>query len=401
MSPLEQYTDWLALLSACGEQRVELGLDRMRMACARCGHPERMLRTVHIAGTNGKGSTGAFLTALARGAGLQVGHYTSPHLCEFTERIAVNGQPISHAACTASARVCVPLVADLALTYFEYATLIGFHAMAHERPALDLVVIEVGLGGRLDATNVLDDPACVVLTPIARDHEAYLGNTLTAIAHEKCGIIKPGVPVVSAPQSDEAAAVIVATCAERGAPLHWALPLAETIALGLPGAHQRVNAGTAWHVARILMQQGVAPMSPDALAQARWPGRCEWLRQDPPLLFDGAHNPQGAAALAEYVREARGPRAVTAIVAGMADKDWDGMIAALVPVIDRWICVPLDHPRALLTTELDARLKAAGRVSAVATIESSLANQAADVFAVVCGSLYLYAPIVAVLKRRN
>lgn len=401
------YDDLLAFLDRLGEQRIVPGLERMQEACARLGHPEGACPAIHIAGTNGKGSTGAFLRSIFQTSGARVAHYTSPHLIDFAERMTIDGVPLAHATLAVhGARVRATCV-DLPLTYFEFATLIAFAAFAEARP--DVAIIEVGMGGRLDATNVIT-PRVSIITPIGLDHQSYLGDTIAAIAAEKCGIIKPGVPVVSAPQTPEVMAAIRATCVERGAPLTLAEPVGPDVALGLPGAHQRCNAGVALATTHLLSTQEPSNAheycirmdltltdAAMALAGAEWPGRCEWLSHDPPILFDGAHNVPGAAALAAYIADVRQGRSVTCVLGVMQDKDAAGIVAALCPVVDRFIAVTPPTSRALPAEELAAIIEKKGTpvessaLASVLTYAHTHTRTHAPLL-VITGSLSLYAP---------
>lgn len=313
-----------------------LGLDAMRAACGRAGNPERAFPAVHVAGTNGKGSTSAMLESIARAAGLRTGLYTSPHLVRFVERIRVDGAPAEDAAFASALHDA--LLFGPELSFFEVATLAAFLVFARAR--LDLAVVEVGLGGRLDATNVLPSPRAGAITRIALDHEAMLGSTLEEIAREKAGIAKAGMPVVLGPLDGSVREAAAATIeAAGGVVLPWAPEeaIASDAALGLEGLHQRENARVAWAVADVL---GLPPEArARGLAAVRWPGRLE--RLDVPLergselagpwLLDGAHNPDGAEALVRAL--ASSPVAPRALVFGaLADKPWPSMLDALRPL---------------------------------------------------------------------
>lgn len=397
------YAALLEHLASLREDCMHPGLDRMTIACARLGHPERAVPTIHIAGTNGKGSTGAFLRALLNSTGLRVGHYTSPHLIDFTERIAVDGCPISGERLAHYGSQIIARSEELALSYFEFATLLAFCAFADARP--DIAIIEVGLGGRWDATNVIT-PRVSVITPIGMDHQQHLGDTIAAIAREKCGIIKPGVPVVSAPQEPAVMDIIRATCAERNALLTVAEPTPVSVPLGLPGAHQRVNAGVAHAVVKMMIPSPLSGRGQgegagfSSLATACWPARCEWLSHDPPILFDGAHNPHAAAALATYLAEVRQDRSITCVLGVLRDKDSVGIVRALAPVVDQFITVTPPSPRALPAEELAAIIRTqGGKVQSVTSMKEVLQavtkHEARGTLHVITGSLYLYAPVRA------
>jgi dihydrofolate synthase/folylpolyglutamate synthase len=338
-----------------------LGLDRVEDALARLGDPHLGLAAVHVAGSNGKGSTSAMIEAVARAAGLRTGLYTSPHLCRFAERIRLDGRPIGDEAFARS----LSAVIDRArpdLTFFESLTVAAFAAFREAE--VDLAVLEVGLGGRLDATNVIRDPVATAITSISLEHTAILGDTLAAIAREKAGILKPGAPVVLGPLPDEAGAAIAEIASQVGAGpvLRVARALkgageievshdgsvstirgpgpSDLLALRLPlaGAHQAENAGVAVGLASFLARRfpriDLAAATRAGLAAAEWPGRCERIEKGGvTVLLDAAHNPEGAAALREAVR---GDPARTALVFGaLADKRWPEMLAAIAPLASR------------------------------------------------------------------
>jgi dihydrofolate synthase/folylpolyglutamate synthase len=295
-----RYAEALRRLQGLGRLGVRFELSRLTPALRRLGDPQRTLRTVHLAGTNGKGSTAAMIAACLQEAGLRTGLYISPHLSRFTERIQVGGVEIDRADVPElSERV---LSAGPELTFFEAVTVMALsHFAARE---VDVAVLETGLGGRLDATNVTT-PEVAVLTRIDLDHTDILGTELAEVAAEKAGIIKPGVPVVSAPPANaEVAALIERRCSELGAPLafldrDFQLPLHHDVEIGIAGAHQRENAALCLAALERLQARGI-DVSPEhvrrGLARLRWPGRMEWIERR--YLLDGAHNPCGARALA-------------------------------------------------------------------------------------------------------
>lgn len=375
-----------------------LGLDAMRAASARAGHPERAFSAVHVAGTNGKGSTAAMLEAMARAAGLRTGLYTSPHLVRFAERIRVEGAPAEDAVFASALHDALAFGPDL--SFFEVATLAAFLVFA--RSGLDLAIVEVGLGGRLDATNVLPSPRAGAVTRIALDHQDKLGDTLEAIAYEKASIAKPGMPVVLGPLEGSVREAAVRTIeAAGGTVLPWA-PEDVIPPVGLPGAHQRENARVAWALADVL---GLADDArARGLADVRWPGRLERIdvprTRDPelagPYVLDGAHNPDGAVALVRALETS--PLAPRALVFGvLADKPWAPMLDALRPLdVPRVYVAPGGRapadPEALaaLLPGTPARSLREGLV---------LARAAAgpDGLVVVCGSLYLVGAARALL----
>ncbi|HEU4383009.1 MAG TPA: folylpolyglutamate synthase/dihydrofolate synthase family protein [Anaeromyxobacteraceae bacterium] len=340
----------LAYLDSLKPLAMRFGLERMERALSALGRPERGLRVLHVAGTNGKGSTCAMAAEALQRAGHRVGLYTSPHLVRFHERIQVDGRAIEDArlgALVDEVRRACPWHDSggegQRLTYFEFTTLLGLLHLARER--VDAAVVEVGLGGRFDATNSVK-PLVTAVSRIGLDHVQLLGDTLDAIAREKAGIFKPGVPaVVAAGQEPEALAALREEAARRGAPFHvaeagWEGPVA------LRGLHQRQNAALAAAALRLLDRAGLPvgePAIAAGIAAARWPGRLEEVSG---VLLDGAHNPDGAAALATSLSALYPGRPVELVFGVLADKDHRGILAALGPRVRRLHLVAPDSPRA-------------------------------------------------------
>ncbi|MBV9158265.1 MAG: bifunctional folylpolyglutamate synthase/dihydrofolate synthase [Acidobacteriaceae bacterium] len=339
---------------------AKFGLERIQALLAELGNPESGQRFVHVAGTNGKGSTCAMIANVLRHAGFRTGLYTSPHLIEPTERIQLCGSAVSERE---FARLFEMVHAaaerlDSQPSYFETVTAM---ALVFFQEQCDISVLEVGLGGRLDATNVVSPVVCAI-TPIAFDHESFLGNTLEAIASEKAGILKRGVSVVVAKQAPEAEVVIAERAHQLGCELlHIGdAPMTDIDAsahgssfslggeryeCGLPGRHQMENAATAILVCRWL---GVSvPAIQAGLASVRWPGRLELVSREPDFILDGAHNPAGAGALAAYIREFCGSRLVWIVYGAMRDKAIDEVTSQLFPLADRLIVTAPSFPRAL------------------------------------------------------
>ena len=307
---------------------MRLGLDAMKSAAARFDHPEASFAAVHVAGTNGKGSVSAMLESIARAAGLRTGLYTSPHLCRFAERIRIDGEPIDDA--WLGALLARALADEANLSFFEAATLAAFLAFREAR--VDLAVVEVGLGGRLDATNILPRPRAAAITRIALDHTARLGPTLVDIAREKAGIAKPGLELITGPMAPEVLAAIEEVAHAKGATVTPAPELLQRFGrvppVGLPGAHQRENA----RVAVALAEHLALPADAIArgLADVHWPGRLERIG---PYLLDAAHNPDGAAALVRHIATLGIPPARTCLVFGaLSEKEWEPMLDTLAPV---------------------------------------------------------------------
>jgi dihydrofolate synthase/folylpolyglutamate synthase len=373
------YSDTIDALNRCGMHTIKPGLERMQTACERLGHPERAVKCVHVAGTNGKGSTIAFLESLLRANGCRVGRYTSPHLHDVRERIVTHGQMISEAEWMQAFERVQEKCADLQPSYFEYLTLMAFvHFRDHP---VDVLLLETGMGGRWDATNVVT-PLVSILTTIDYDHQAYLGNTLAQIAAEKCGILKPNVPAVIAPQAPAVMDVIQTTVAELGIHAQIVPPLSKEIPLGLAGEHQRQNAALAVAAARVI-KDAVIPAegsqllagTPDleSLAHVRWPGRLEWISQDPPILCDVAHNPGGMRVLVDCLKS-QFPKgegnhgSVTVLLGVMSDKDAGEMLRVLAEIAETFYCVTPNTTRALPADDLAQLVRAAGKTAVVTTI---------------------------------
>lgn len=347
-----------------------LGLDRTRELLAGIGNPQDSLRVVHVAGTNGKGSTCAFLASVLQAAGYKVGLFTSPYIIEFADRIRVDGQNISPEDLldvTLAVRDAAEAMEDHP-TEFELMTAVAFLHFA--RSGCDICVVEVGLGGRLDSTNILQAPEVCVITPIAFDHTELLGDTLSAIASEKAGIIKPGVPVVSALQEPEAMGVIAAKAVEQQAPFTrvdndalQGTPAVFTygewhgLRLGLLGSYQTQNAATALEAIKVLREKGwVIPDEAvrSGLESVTWPGRFELLGEDPVFIVDGGHNPQGIQVLVESLQQRYEGRPVLFIFGVLADKDYPAMVRQLVAYscTRAIICIEPPNPRALKSEDL-------------------------------------------------
>ncbi len=380
----------VAYLESLTRFGIRLGLERMHYLLEALGHPERRLRVVHVAGTNGKGSTCAILDSILRAAGYRAGLYTSPHLVRYEERIRLGGAPIPGGR-LAELVACVREVVERAAaegreppTEFEAGTAIMYAYFAEE--GAEVVVQETGLGGRLDATNVVPAPLVCVLTAIGMDHRDRLGDTLAAIAAEKAGIVKPGVPVVSAPQEPEAAQVVARAAARAGSRLirvghevavegvavspegtrfdYRGLSGWETdLRLGLLGRHQAENAACALAAVEVLRERGLTIPEEAVragLARARWPGRLEVLGHRPLLVLDGAHNPHGAAALRRSLEELWPGRLFVFVLGVLATKDARGIVTALAPLAAGVVATCPDSGRALAPAELARLAEEAG-----------------------------------------
>jgi dihydrofolate synthase / folylpolyglutamate synthase len=393
--PGQAYRRLLGLLEVTRARGVSLGLPRLQAALQALGSPEASLPAVHVAGTNGKGSTAAMTEAILRAGGWRTGLYTSPHLSRFTERIRIDGQEVDGDWLAGLGDRLFATGAPV--TYFEAATALGFLAMAEAR--VEVAVLEVGLGGRLDATN-LCRPVVTAITSISLDHMELLGDSLAAIAREKAGIAKAGVPLVLGAVPAEAEAEIHRVAAAVGAPV-WApgdiapqLPLGQ---LRLAGAHQRGNAVVAAQLARTAAQALGRSLDQEAiaagLAGVRWPGRLEWVADD--VLLDAAHNQEGVQALVAALPPGRPRTLVMSVVRGKAAAE---MIALLAPHFDRLVFTRSANSRSTPPEEL-AALVPAGSPGTVA-VEEDARRALAEArrrggLCVVAGSLFLVGEIRA------
>ncbi|MBQ9002066.1 MAG: bifunctional folylpolyglutamate synthase/dihydrofolate synthase [Eggerthellaceae bacterium] len=359
-------------------QESRLGLERIVELLNRMGRPQDRLRFVHVAGTNGKGSTCAYIASILQTAGMRVGLFTSPYVIEFAERIRVNGAnipPEALAEVTLFVREHAEAMAASAgehPTEFELMTAVAFEYFARE--SCDIVVCEVGLGGRLDSTNVIELPEVCVITRLGLDHTGFLGDTSEAIAREKAGIVKAGAPVVAWPQDDPAAMRVIEGAAHacesqlrvpefttlKVLPVEGAvrpfLYQGVRYTTKLLGSYQPSNAALAIEAARVLGGRGWN-IGEDAIAQgiadARWPARFEVVSTDPmPLVIDGGHNPQGAVVLAQSLRDVFGGRPVVFVMSVLADKDYRSMIEQVAPLASAFVCAAPPNPRALAASDL-------------------------------------------------
>ncbi|MBO8128577.1 MAG: bifunctional folylpolyglutamate synthase/dihydrofolate synthase [Peptococcaceae bacterium] len=354
------YQEAIKFIQNLAQNGSNLGLERVRRLLALGGNPEKALRTVHIGGTNGKGSVTAMLTAILTRAGYRVGSFTSPHLHSYTERFRIDGIPVSEERLASLIAEQVPVLKEAARDVFFAPTEFEIHAfLAFElfrREQVDLALLEVGLGGRLDATNVTL-PEAAVITNVSLDHTDYLGKTFREIAREKAGIVKAGVPVVTGAQG-EALEVIAGVCRDKGAPMirlgkdiWWDKPYLDgreqvfnlyssktryyNLRLGLPGGYQVPNAACAVAVIEVLAERDFTVSEQalrDGLQSVHWPGRFEILDGRPTIVLDGAHNPAGAKALRQSIQEYFPGHTFVMVLGVLADKDREGVVETLVPL---------------------------------------------------------------------
>ena len=396
------------------------GLERVTELLRRLDEPQRRLRFIHIAGTNGKGSCAAMLASILKSAGYRTGLYTSPYLYRFNERMQINGQEIENGELAEIVTRIQPLAdaMDDHPTEFELMTAAALLWYAEKR--CDIVVLEVGLGGRLDATNVIDSPEVSVIMNIGLDHTAILGGTVEQIAAEKAGIIKPGADCVLYQQSEGVTDVIRRACEEKGASLHMADFSAiepefdsldgqvfsykgDAYAIPLLGGHQRKNAAVVietvealrrrgWHIPQDALEHG--------LYAVNWPARFELVSEEPCFVVDGGHNPQCAKTVADNLLAYFPDRRRVLLVGVLADKDYAGMMEILAPAADAFVCVAPDSARALPAEELAAHLARFGKpVTVCGSIRegvSETVDQAGEEgVACAVGSLYMAGEIRA------
>lgn len=414
-------------LAAPRQARVQkFDLENIRALAGALGHPERRYGSAHIAGTNGKGSTAAMLDSILRAAGLATGLYTSPHLERINERIRIGGPPVSDAEFARSFTLLHELIERLLATgelpahptYFECLTAMALEIFA--RRPVDFAVLEVGMGGRLDATNIIA-PVVAVITPIDFDHENYLGHSIEEIAAEKAGIIKPGTPVVSAAQRASARAVILRRAEEQAAPLveidrtyrleglrseggvygavavHVESGERVELAPAIEGRHQLQNALTAAATARVLAGRGfplTVGVIERGIAQARWAGRLERMGENPAVYLDGTHNPAGARELVGFWDEQFPGRRLLLVYGAMRDKAVDEITGLLFPHAGKVILTEPHQPRAI---SADALAAMSGHLAAeleviadpVVAVSRALELAGPDDVVFVSGSLYL------------
>lgn len=376
-------TEWMFNLERFG---IKLGLENPTEFMGQIGNPQNDFRSVHVTGTNGKGSVCAFLASILQRSGLKVGLYVSPHLVDFTERISINGKDISHADTVRLGSELRPVMEKMAsegedkqLTFFEFTTGLAFKYFSENK--VDIAVVEVGLGGRLDATNVLK-PDVGVITRIGLEHTKYLGNTIPEVAREKAGIIKSGMKIVTCERDEHALGVISAACRKRGAPLqridadfnvldirrnlsgtnfgYTGARHLQDLSTHLVGSYQAENAAAAIAAVDALASSGIKvddSMVKEGITATKWPGRLDVISKRPVIIFDGSHNPDGAAKTADELK-ALGVTPLTLVVACMRDKDVDGIANALAPIAANIVATQVENKRAIGASVLADTLRA-------------------------------------------
>ncbi len=414
-----RYAEATRYLYALAPRGVQLGLSRMERALALRGNPERAFPSIIVAGTNGKGSVSAMIAASLRASGLKVGLYTSPHLHRLVERFRVQGRPLSQRELARRVTELAPWLERAEtpeLTFFEVCTLIAFEVFRDH--GCEVAVLEVGLGGRLDATNTVS-PLLSVITRVARDHADKLGDTLSAIAREKAGIIKPGVPVVVGVRDPTALRVICARARRLKAPASllgrdftahaqgqgYAVSVdgtrLERLALPLSGTYQAENLACAVAALLALRARGLAVDERAirrGLAQVRWPGRLELIEGRPDVLLDAAHNPDAAHALAHHLARLRPRyRRVVLLFGVLSDKEHAVMLEALLAQVDEHVFTTPATPRALPAATLARRWGGRALEDPVRALRAARRVAGSGGLVVVAGSIFLMAAVRAVL----
>lgn len=402
------------------------GLERVRELCAALGNPQDKLKYIHVAGTNGKGSFCAMTDSILRRAGYKVGLFTSPYIVEFNERMRIDGENISNEELCELVEIIKPHADKMAdkPTEFELITALAFLYFA--RNNCDIVVLECGLGGRLDATNVIKDPILSVITGIALDHTSILGDTIPAIAGEKAGIIKSGVPVLWCGDDKDADEVISAKAREVGAPMvridRSSLNIKEmtldgtvfdfggrdNISLSLLGTYQPLNATNVLTAIDILKENGYKIEDEaiyEGMREVRWPSRFEIISRDPLIIADGGHNPEGIDSAVSSIKRYFGEERVAIITGVMADKDYRYMAERISSVAKVVFCLTPDNPRALDAVEYAKVFSSLG-IEAVACgpVEDAVKNAVAwakenNESIVSLGSLYMYCSVAATINK--
>ena len=401
------------------------GLSRTSELLSRLGDPQRALRFVHVAGTNGKGSTAALLSSVLQSAGLKTGLYTSPYISRFNERMQVDGKPISDEELAEITELCAPLALSMSdsPTEFELVTAIAFEFF--KRKGCNVVVLEVGMGGRLDSTNVIEAPLCGIITNIGLDHTRELGDTVEKIAAEKAGIIKKGCPTVIYDLPESVRAVIAARCAQQASKLTAAdfsliKPVSDglegqvfsyknhqELRLPLLGAHQLKNAAVVLEAVEVLRDEGIGISEEnirEGFLKTRWAARFEIISKNPCFVVDGGHNPQCAETVANSLKKYFPDKKIVILFGVLADKDYMGLAEQLNRAADEFVTITPPSPRALNAGELAAKLKGFNKpVAAFENIPDGIkaAIKAAGENGAVCsvGSLYSAGEVRAYFGR--
>lgn len=413
----DQYRETYNFLCSLERFGILLGLENISLLLEKLGNPHRTFPVIHVGGSNGKGSTAAIICGILRESGLKTALYTSPHLNDFRERIRLNGSMISREAVIASTRKIRSVYDPERTTFFEFTTAVAFDCMAEAQP--DMAVVEVGLGGRLDATNTVD-PLVTIVTDVSREHEDYLGVGISSVAREKAGIIKRGVPVVTGASRSKARKVMREVAGQKDAPIKEfgrdfrairtgiqtfsyasSKSVVEDLTLAMPGGHQIKNAALACAAVEELRGKGY--VIPDAAVQqgiqtTKFAGRFEIINKSPDVIIDGAHTPESMRLLKSTFRQLY-PGISPLVLTGMLrEKNWKEMVRILAPMAREVVCVSPQGDRALDAEEMASRVREFGvPVSVSNTIEHGfrmlLQKASRDQVVLAAGSLYMIGPV--------
>ncbi len=420
---MDTYSETLQKIYNLRGGMIDLRLDRVRRALAIFDHPENASPSIHIAGTNGKGSTAAMLHCILSRAGYRTALYTSPHLVSFTERIRIDGDAIAQDDVVGIAEEIwrQTAAADVPLTFFEFVTVMAFIDFARRRA--DVAVVEVGLGGRLDATNVIT-PMVSAITTISKDHEAYLGPDELSIAREKAGIIKPQVPVVIGKVTAEVSGLLRGIARDRESLAHslgvdFSFSLKPdglfdyrgikqhflNLELGLRGRHQRANASVALAALELICDRFPVNEATirEGLRSVSWPGRLDMMHERPTVILDGAHNPEGVKALVDELKDIRQDRKIRLLFATMADKEWELMLGTLAAVVDEVIFTKVEMERSadprVLAEKFSERIPHRVISDSRAALRALMQEADEQDVIVVAGSLYLLGEVRPMLEE--
>lgn len=413
----EKYDETVRFLCSLERFGILLGLENITSLMEKLGNPQISFPAVHVAGSNGKGSTSAFIYSILRAAGLKAALYTSPHLNDFRERIRIDGNLVSKEAVTASAEKIRNIYDPERTTFFEFTTAVAFDCIAQSKP--DVAVVEVGLGGRLDATNTVQ-PVVTVITDISREHEDYLGTGIAAIASEKAGIIKPGIPLITGASRSEARSVILEVARSKDVEVEElgrdfrgvrtglstfkykspSLAL-DNLSLAMPGGHQIKNASLAVAVIEKLRAKGYF-IPNDAVAEGikstRFAGRFEILSRNPDVVIDGAHTPEGMRLLKSTFKQVYPETSPLVLLGMLRDKNYRKLVGIIAPAAREIVCVAPQGDRALDPEELASEVRALGVTATTARsilegFQMLKAKATAEDVILAAGSLYMIGPV--------
>ncbi|MFH0887505.1 MAG: folylpolyglutamate synthase/dihydrofolate synthase family protein [bacterium] len=400
------YLASIAYIESLLQHGIELGLDRVLKLLQGLNDPQLKFPSVLIAGTNGKGSVAAMLSAVLTNAGYKTGLYTSPHLVEYTERIRINEKDVSKelfASTVSKVKGAYEKLSNIKITEFEILTAIAFDIFAEQK--IDIAIVEVGMGGRFDATNVLT-PLCSVITNVDYDHTEYLGKTLEKIAYEKAGIIKPGIPVVTTESKKEALEVIKKIVGEKKAVLHQITKIQDTrykqisnikspisnFESSLKGDYQKINTAVALKVLDVIKDKGFNisdELIREGLQKVRWPARLEVVCDDPMIIYDGTHNVAGAVELAKELKKIKGTKRLCVVLGMQKNKDISGVLDQLMPITDHFIFTRSSHPGAVDPAFMQQLAKKAGCEVIISPHDAVAAAKLYGDIICVAGSLFL------------